>query len=88
MAHQQIEENIELGRPLLNAEIFYRLGEYYASSGANSEDYFINAMKLFIRRSIYNRRMGFIGRSMESLREAKKCYDFVLDFNYKVMYLG
>lgn len=45
-------------------------------------------MRLFIRRSIYNRRMGFIGRSVESLREAKKCYDYVQEFNYKIMYLG
>jgi hypothetical protein len=32
--------------------------------------------------------MGFVLRSVDSLRQAKKCYDYIIDFNYKVMYMG
>lgn len=60
MAHLEIESNIETGKPLLNAQLFRRLGEYYASCGANSEDYFINALLLYIRSSVYNRKMGYL----------------------------
>jgi hypothetical protein len=32
--------------------------------------------------------MGFILRSVDCLRQAKKCYDYIIDFNYKVMYMS